>query len=143
MPCVFGDHYRPETPDEVQIVILKSAYSHCPTRFREILTRFVEAQNRLREEIYVLDRTAPIWDDEIADLLRARLREDRFSPRAFRSILAALMSASGAGALRVASEIVTGAIDAMPDQIEKPILAALEFVTQDPSAAWKVVWPVV
>jgi hypothetical protein len=140
MPCVFGEHYQPETSDEVQETILKTAYRRAPARFRELLARFIDAQNRTREEVYILDRTTPIWDGQIAELLRRKLRDDSLSPDPFRRILTALMNAGDTGAMLIASEIVSGAIDATPDQIEKPIQAALEFVTQDPSAAWKVVW---
>ena len=60
-----------------------------------------------------------------------------------KSVVAALMKAGDVDTLQIVGEIVTGAGDAPPDEIEKPIEAALEFVAQNPSAAWKVVWRVV
>jgi hypothetical protein len=142
MPSVFGDCYRREIPDDVSTAILKTAYRRSPARFRGLLGRFVDAQNKTAGEVFILDRATPVWDREIADLLRSKLLDDNLSSRAFHRILAALIIAGDAGAVRIATDVVTGGSNAPPDEIEKPIQAALVLLKHDASAAWKIVWPI-
>jgi hypothetical protein len=143
MPSVFGDHYREEVPDDVHTAVLKTAYRLAPARFRELIDRFIDSQNRVSGEVFMLDRTKPVWDHEIAELLRSRLQDSTMSPKSFGRILDALMKAEDAEALRIAKQVVVAAKHASPQELKKPIQAALELVTRNPSEGWKVIWPVV
>lgn len=142
MPSVFGDPYVPGDLDAVQTVLLKTAYLRAPTRFREVLARLIDAQQKTRADIFILDRTTPVWGDEVAALLLSRLREGSLSSRAFRQILHSLLLGGNLAARQIATDIVASAASAAAEDLDKPIEAALELVNHEPSGTWKLLWPV-
>jgi hypothetical protein len=142
LPSVFDEQRQYDAPDGVEATILKTAYHRSPARFRELLGRVIDAQNKRLLDVSVVDMTTPVWNRAIADLLRAKLGDDQLSPRTFRRVLAALLAAGDAGASQIAIDLVAGATRAHLDEIEKPIYAALGLLNHDPSEGWKVVWPV-
>lgn len=141
MPSVFGDHWRSEVPDGVHTAILKAAYRRVPARFRELLGRFVDSQNKGSGDVFVLDRAIPVWDSEIADFLRSKLPEETLQPRAFRDILSVLIAAGDAAATGIAKDLVAAASDTTPETLERPVAAALALLRNDPAGGWKMVWP--
>jgi hypothetical protein len=126
----------------VQVTILKTAYQCAPERFRNLLDRFFDSQNQQRQNVTILDRAVPVWDGEIAELLRGKLVGGRLSTRAYGSVLAVLIQAGDPEAKRIATNLVAGASDTPAEMIARPVQAALELLDHDPTSAWQVVWPV-
>ena len=143
MPSAFAEHNQSEDLGEVEAKILKTAYQRAPSQFRKLFGRLIDAQNKCFEDAFVVNASTPVWDREIADLLRTKLADNKLRSRVFRRILAALLNAGDAAAIQIATDRVTGASSAPANEIDKAIEAALALLNHGASAAWKVVWPVV
>jgi hypothetical protein len=143
LPSVFGDPYDPGRryePDQVEVTILKTAYQRAPVRFRECLGWLIKLRDESGLKGPILETVAPVWDSEIASFLLAQLRNDRFSPRTFRRILAALLQAGDPLAAEIAASLVADAANAPLGEIDKPIAAALEMLETNLSGGWPIVW---
>jgi hypothetical protein len=68
-------------------------------------------------EVFILDRVMPIWDKEIADLLRTKLQDEKLLPHAYCSVLEALIAAGDEEATRIARDLMTDAANAAPEAI--------------------------
>ena len=139
MPSVLGVHTR---QDQVQVTILRTAYQRHPARFRELVGLFIDKQSRWAGAVLIGDRLKPVWDSEIAKLLRTRLKDDRLSSPAFFRILSILMQAGDAGVGEIAAELLAGSANAPLEKIRKPVELALRLLERNPSEAWAIVWPV-
>jgi hypothetical protein len=142
MPSAFGEPFGQQPPDAMQIEILKAGYERVPTRFLELLARFMSAENTAFGDIWILDKADPLWNEDIAALVRQKLGGQDLAPKAFRRILRALIRKGDESAFRVASDVVKGALAAPTSELELPIEVARELLNSVPTRAWEVVWPV-
>lgn len=142
MPAAFGEHFRREPPDGVQAEILKTGYKSAPARFLELLRRFIEVQKRVYGDVFILDKADPVWDRNVADMVRPMLEDQRLTPEAFRHVLAALIRHGDDRAFVVACDLVKGAGNAQATELERPLEAAREMLENDPGGAWQLVWTV-
>ncbi|HEY4359860.1 MAG TPA: hypothetical protein VGN17_02775 [Bryobacteraceae bacterium] len=140
MPSVLGNRDGPS--DILHPMILKVAYQRAPARFRELLSRFIEAQNKQLGDVPVLNRAVPVWDVEIADLVRTKLIDSGLAPRAFRTVLGALLDAGDEAALKMATDLVGATSSASADHLDRVIQATVELLSRDSSRHWRLVWPI-
>ena len=108
MPCVFGDPYSDSVVDERHEVVLRAAHRFARNRFLELFRSLIEGQNETWGAVYILDRILPVWDDEIAELLRGFLLVESVKFRSFQKIFDVLIQRRDESAVQIATDLVMG-----------------------------------
>ena len=143
VPSAFGHHYAPEKPDELHTTILQIAYRKVPERFRDVFGEFLDAQSAGSGEPVILDRVPPVWDREMATVLRSRLSAEQVTPLAFRRILASLLEHADVEAIGIARERFLSATEAPESELHKPVFASLELLASNPPGEWPAIWTMI
>ena len=109
-------------------------YEHAPDTVLETIDEVIEGENERDGMVLAFQHLEGLWDDSIADLVRAKVTGGGMRLQAFRSLLSLLLEKGDVPAQKYAESLVVGPIPADGEQRETVVGAAAEFFPTRPKA---------
>jgi hypothetical protein len=123
-----------------QKALAKAAYERAPKATIAALERLIDKLNsRSSTHLFELRRVDACWDNQMADSMLAKARNDSLNPAFVGDLLEALISRGFAGALAYAKSLVVVRTDERSRAVARE--AATVLWTRADDRGWDVLWP--
>ena len=106
---------------------------------RHVLSE-IDAENNRHSNIFVLERLANCWDEQLANSLFGRLTEGDLQPDSIRAILKELLKLEFPEAQYFAQSLISPPYDT--NTRDEAVIGASLLLLYAPDDGWEVVWPV-
>jgi hypothetical protein len=121
-------------------LLLNKAYQRARGIFNSTLSEVIDAQDRRDGQVFVLSPLGGVWSEELATLLRAKIRGTMLKPESFRTVLARLLAMHDVEAEGEARAIATGPIPSGSEGRQRVVFSIVELLSHRPQE-WSVIWP--
>ena len=128
---------------ETRACLLRLVYEHAPDTVLETIDEVIEGENELDGMVLSFQHLEGLWDDAIADLVRAKVTGGKMRLQSFRNLLSLLLEKGDVEAQKHAESLVVGPTPADGEQREVIVGAAAELLSHAPESAWHIVWPAI
>lgn len=123
-----------------RLFLLDKAFHRAEDKFISTVCDVVESENLRHGQVYVLRNLGEVWNDRLGDSLRACLRGGGIKPKAFRDVLAKLLSMKDLDTEEMARRMATSPIPASGDNRSVAVLTTAELLSHR-LEDWVIVWP--